>query len=309
MVEDRPSILTREKDSHRKEMTDIVWEFDMATNNFHMLNKSKQVQPFKLTGTDYVIERGSIGPQHNSRVFMAKDTKMNSILVVKVAHNKTTLKELHNEKMILLSLQEHPNIIRFYDYVETSKQNFMFLDYGGLSLRKHLESVGGRMTEIKARPILAQMIGALDYLHQNKISHHDIKLDNFVIDSKLTVRLIDFGYALRYETPVVSHFFGSLAYACAEVLQRQPHCPEKADVYSLGVTFYRILCGQFPFCDPHLDDPRSLLSKVKRGHFVIPHEVFLSEKLKTLLHGMLKPAETDRFDLQMILCIYSGTVR
>jgi serine/threonine protein kinase len=211
--------------------------------------------------------------------------------------------------MILLNLQEHPNIIRFYDYVETSKQNFLFIDYGGISLRNYLETVGGRMTEYKANPVLTQMIEALNFLHQNQISHHDIKLDNYVIDSKLAVRLIDFGYAVRYETPLISHFYGSLAYACAEVLQRQPHSPEKADVYSLGVCVFRMLCGYLPFCDPTIDDSKSLLAKIKRGHFVIPQEVFLSEKLKTLLQGTLMADETERFDLQMVLSVYSGTVR
>jgi serine/threonine protein kinase len=309
MIEERPQSLFYNTNSNPSDMTaDIIWEFDMSTNNF-LLHSFKSSRPFTLEGTDYVIERRSIGSKINSPVYMAQDTKSNAIRAVKVAQKKAALTELYNEKIILSTLQGHPNIIRIHDYIETSKQSFLFLEYGGISLRKYLETLGGRMTERKANPILAQMIEAVYFLHQNQISHHDIKLENFVIDSKLTVRLIDFGYSIRYETSLVSHFFGSLAYACAEVLQRQPHSPEKADVYSLGVCFFRMLCGHLPFCDTSLDDARTLLAKVKRGTFVIPHEVFLTEKLKTLLNGMLCSTEANRFDMQMILGVYSGTVR
>lgn len=307
MIEERQQNIFYRDNPNRKEMTDMTWEFDMATNNF--LLHSLKTHPLKLSGTNYVIERGSIGSKFNSPVYMAQDTKTDSILAVKVAHKKTAQKELLNENLILSTLPQHPNVIRFYEYIETPKQNYLFLEYGGISLRKYLESVGGRMTERKATPLLSQMIEALNFLHQNQIAHHDVKLDNYVVDSKLRVRLIDFGYALRYDTPLVSHFFGSLAYASAEVLQRQPHCPEKADVYSLGVCLFRVVCGRLPFCEPTLDDSRTLLAKVKRGIFALPHEVFLSEKLNSLLHGMLKSPEAERFDFEMVLRVSSGTVR
>eukprot|EP01103_Thecamoeba_quadrilineata_P007725 TRINITY_DN17563_c0_g1_i1.p1 TRINITY_DN17563_c0_g1~~TRINITY_DN17563_c0_g1_i1.p1 ORF type:complete len:310 (-),score=37.09 TRINITY_DN17563_c0_g1_i1:139-1068(-) len=300
--------------THQKERerTDIVWEFDMYSNNFIMRKVPTPPSPLRLSGTDYLIDRIPIGCSKRSSVYKAKDTKSNVTLAVKISPKKKNIQaEIQNERNILSDLPEHPNIIRYYDFIDTPKKTFLFLEYGGISLRVYLDSLGGRMTEAKARPLFSQMIESIIFLHvQQQISHHDIKLDNYIIDSTLTVRLIDFGFAIRYESgeDKISHFFGSLAYASAEVQEQQPHSPEKVDVFSLGVCFYQVLCGRLPFCDPSVDDRKTLLAKVKRGTFTFPIEVFLSERMKTLLHGMMAVREDDRMGVLIVHKTFEGGV-
>ena len=62
-------------------------------------------------------------------------------------------------------------------------------------LLKHLVKLG-RVSEIETRTIIKQILLALDYIHDKKLTHQDIKLENIVIDDKCNIKLIDFEFAV-----------------------------------------------------------------------------------------------------------------
>jgi len=250
----------------------------------------------KLKDTKYdVIQQ--IGQGQGGHVYKAIDKETGQTLVVKIYSKDIRANEVLTEKRILSSLPPHPNVIRLHDYLEKSNHAYFFIDYGGRDLWEHLRDLGGTLSVSDSLPIFKQMADAVMFIHHFKISHHDVKLENFVIDAHKTVRLIDFGFARKYrENSTSSNYHCSPAYASLNVLQKVPYSPEKSDVFSLGVCFFRSIFGYFPFCDPEKDHLKTLVENLKRGEVTIPPSC--SCQMKTLLKGMINVDETKRFSVE-----------
>jgi len=103
--------------------------------------------------------------------------------------------------------------------------------------------------ERKTKAIVHQWAKALLHCHKNGISHRDVKLDNCLIDKEGKTKLIDFGLASMDEKGEGSclNFVGSPEYVAPEIIRSKPYSGTKADVYSLGVSLYCLLFGQYPF--------------------------------------------------------------
>ncbi|WP_157954244.1 serine/threonine-protein kinase [Saccharospirillum mangrovi] len=143
----------------------------------------------------------------------------------------------------------HPNIVTVYDVGEERDLAYIAMDrLTGQALSDRLERkpVPSFITLCNW---MAQAADALDFAHRNDIIHRDIKPANLYIDqadSRLTVT--DFGVARmtgmhQTQTGVV---LGSPSYMSPEQI-RGESLTGATDIFSLGVTLYRALCGQLPF--------------------------------------------------------------
>ncbi|MEG4999077.1 trifunctional serine/threonine-protein kinase/ATP-binding protein/sensor histidine kinase [Microcoleus sp. B4-D4] len=134
-------------------------------------------------------------------------------------------------------------------------------DSKGEALKKFLRLRQLQLTEFLA--IAIQLADTLGKLHDNQIIHKDIKPTNIIINpTTLKVKITDFSIATRLsrETQALSHptlLEGTLAYISPEQTGRMNRSIDyRTDFYSLGVTFYEILCGELPFKTP---DPMELV--------------------------------------------------
>jgi len=95
----------------------------------------------------------------------------------------------------------HPNIVQLFDVVETNNHVNIVMEYlPGISLGTSLkQQPSQRFLEQPCRQIIRELAGALKYLHQRNIAHRDIKLENVILDEKLTPKLIDFGFSTCIE--------------------------------------------------------------------------------------------------------------
>ena len=125
-------------------------------------------------------------------------------------------------------------------------------DSKGESLKKFLN---GRQLELKEfLEIAIQLADTLGKLHDHKIIHKDIKPTNIIITpATLQVKITDFSIATRLsrETQTLSHptlLEGTIAYISPEQTGRMNRSIDyRTDFYSLGITFYEMLCGELPF--------------------------------------------------------------
>lgn len=120
-----------------------------------------------------------------------------------------------------------------------------------MDLRMLLAELEMRLTETIIRDILRQMLLSLEYCHEKKIMHRDVKLENFLVDLKVDgsihVKLADFGIASRFEPgQKLNVNCGSLMSVAPEMLKYQPYC-QKIDSWALGVILYELLSGYLPF--------------------------------------------------------------
>lgn len=131
----------------------------------------------------------------------------------------------------------------------------------------------GRMKEPEAARVFTQLVSAVDYCHLKGVVHRDLKAENVLLDKDMNIKLADFGFSNRYkEGNFLTTWCGSPPYAAPEVFQGLEYDGPKADIWSLGVVLYALVCGALPF------DGKTLLelkSRVVTGKFRIPY--FMSQ--------------------------------
>ena len=142
-----------------------------------------------------------------------------------------------------------------------------------------------------------QIVDAVSYIHRNNIAHRDLKPDNIMITSQHTltadIKIVDFGVARPSIKPQDCYTLcGTPHYSAPEVIacredsagSRRNGYGKKADVWSLGVILYIMLCGAPPF------DEEGLYSQIRLGilDFDIPAWSHVSNSAKELVRRLMK---------------------
>jgi calcium-dependent protein kinase len=153
------------------------------------------------------------------------------------------LKQLREEINIMSTL-DHPNIVRLHEYFETRNEIKLIMELceGGELLDRLHSQKGHHYNESVARKYIRTMCGAISYCHKQHIVHRDLKLENFLFETKESdslVKLIDFGLSQHFnEDEKLSRAVGTPYYVAPEVLNG---CyDEKCDVWSIGVITYMV---------------------------------------------------------------------
>jgi serine/threonine protein kinase len=100
-------------------------------------------------------------------------------------------------------------------------------------------------------------VDAVEFLHQQRICHGDIKDENILLDENNHVSLIDFGAAQELGITNNKHFKGTVQYQAPEVFSIHDYDNEKAECWSLGIVLYALLFKRMPF---------SSLQEIREGH-------------------------------------------
>eukprot|EP01119_Soliformovum_irregulare_P004419 TRINITY_DN15412_c0_g1_i1.p1 TRINITY_DN15412_c0_g1~~TRINITY_DN15412_c0_g1_i1.p1 ORF type:complete len:257 (+),score=52.76 TRINITY_DN15412_c0_g1_i1:219-989(+) len=103
------------------------------------------------------------------------------------------------------------------------------------------------LTEVMAREIFKQLMDAVLHMHSKGVAHRDLKLDNVMVDSEGNVRVIDFGFCKTGGASHCTDRVGSIEYTAPEMFSKKPYNGYSADVYSIGIILFTLLCGHFPY--------------------------------------------------------------
>lgn len=184
--------------------------------------------------------KSTIGKGGFSSVFLCHSQKYDFDFAVKRAiKNRLTLDEYNT----LISLI-HPNIIRLYDAFEEDSAQYLVMEYcpiGSLSQK-------GKLPYDQFIHYSKQILEAISYCHSLNIAHRDLKPENIFLDQNNNVRLADFGIAKHFDIYDKSNEkCGSLKYLSPEMFQCKEICPFKADIWALGITFFIMATGYYPF--------------------------------------------------------------
>jgi serine/threonine-protein kinase len=176
---------------------------------------------------------------------------------------------------------KHPNAVSIYDFGITSDglQYLVMELLEGQSLRQIIKQEGPLPASLAAE-ITTQVCAALDEAHRCNIIHRDIKPDNIIINSTiaaLRVKVLDFGIA-KLRDDVASHLtqtgsvIGTPHYMSPEQCLGE-ELDSRADIYSVGIVLYEMLCGRVPFSSPvstavvvqHVNQPPQSLRALNAG--------------------------------------------
>lgn len=193
-------------------------------------------------------------------VYLAEDIKLSRNVALKFlpSHsisNKEDKERFIREAKAAASLN-HTNIAHIYEideYLESeeTKQMFIAMEYiEGKTLEDILQTNGGTPLPIKiAIKYIIQIAEGLKVAHEKGIVHRDIKTANIMVNEKDQIKIMDFGLAkLSGGTKVtkLGTTMGTAAYMSPEQANGE-NVDKRADIWSLGVVMYEMICGQLPF--------------------------------------------------------------
>ncbi|GIY56586.1 hypothetical protein CDAR_98092 [Caerostris darwini] len=223
-------------------------------------------------------------------------TKVAIKIIDKTHLDEDNLKKILREIQIMKMLH-HPHIIELYQVMETERMIYLVTEYAsGGEIFDHLVA-HGRMSEKEARHKFKQILTAVKYCHERHVVHRDLKAENLLLDENMNIKIADFGFSNYYESDkMLSTWCGSPPYAAPELFEGRQYNGPKADVWSLGVVLYVLVCGALPFDGSTL---HSLRNRVLAGKFRIPY--FMSSECEHLIRHMLIVDPAKRLTLDQII--------
>jgi eukaryotic-like serine/threonine-protein kinase len=194
-----------------------------------------------------------LGEGGMARVYLARDVRLGREVAIKVLEPQLAERPGFRERFLrearVAASLDHPHIVPLYDFGESDSLLFLVMPYvSGGSLQDILKRAPLLMGEVVAYG--SQIADALDYAHQRKVIHRDVKPANMLLHADGRLMLSDFGLAkiLDRSRPTVSRGHpdaGTPEYMAPE--QIEGHTDERSDVYALGVVLYLLLTGHLPF--------------------------------------------------------------
>lgn len=212
-------------------------------------------------------------------------------------------KFLPRELDIIIKL-EHPYVIQIHSILQRGPKIFIFMRFAENGDLLEYIKKNGSIVEHGAKSWFYQMVKGLKYLHNQNITHRDLKCENILISKKMNIKIADFGFARHcidnHGHEVLSlTFCGSAAYAAPEIVSGSAYDPKKADVWSLGVILFIMLNAAMPFDDKNV---KKLLrdQKARNYKFRTSIEQKLTTKCKDLVSLILDPDAMTRWTLDRI---------
>ena len=145
-----------------------------------------------------------------------------------------------------MSEMRHPNVARVYDFerIQGSDDYLFTMEFvDGANVR----DVARDATAETVLELIVQVCRALSYVHSRKLIHLDLKPANILIDRAGTVKVLDFGLVGARAQDAATPLAGTPAYLAPETLDTTRAIDHRADLYSLGVTWFELLCHRLPF--------------------------------------------------------------
>jgi len=251
----------------------------------------------------YIIKDTTLAEGTTGTVKLAFNTYTENYTAVKIVNKSIARKRKEAKKEVkFLSKIFHENVVRLEHVEEDSSNIYIFTEYCELGDVYSYMQKNGIFDEETGKKLFIQMVDAVEFCHRKlRICHHDIKLENCVLDTDFTLKLIDFGFAIEMEDSsagkkLIKIYDGSPAYSPLEILMRRPH-DETVDIFSLGTALYYMLCGFFPFCDPSKTTFDELCKNVQANNIEYPKG--LSPLVQNLISKMLAP-KNDRLSIEEI---------
>jgi transcriptional regulator with GAF, ATPase, and Fis domain len=200
----------------------------------------------------YDVER-EIGRGGTGRVHLARDAAARGrrvalkVLDPAVAGDAAARETLRNEFRALASLR-HPGLARVFDYGVDEASGAVFL-VEEFVRGEDLLRAAPKLSTAALRSLFVQAARALDSIHRRGLVHFDVKPENLLVIAgrrKASVKLVDFGIAgVRRASSCGDTFAGTRGYVAPE-RWRGDAIDGRADLWALGVAFFRALTGRFP---------------------------------------------------------------
>jgi serine/threonine-protein kinase len=265
-----------------------------------------------------MMERLGRGSQ--AVVYKARQISVDRIVAVKVllsraARDPEARRRFVQEGRAAAQLS-HNNIVQAIDAGEAEDYSYFIQEFiDGTTVYDLLKSRGGPLAEEQALEIVIHIAEALAHAHSRGFIHRDVKPKNIMLTKEGVAKLADMGLARHAgdagaALEEAGKAFGTPYYIAPEQVLGSPDVDFRADIYSLGATFYEMLTGRPPYMAP---TPQQVMQKHVSGILVPPDHVNpnLSAGVSEVVEVMLSKRPKDRYNttedlLADLRCVAAG---
>jgi len=265
-----------------------------------------------------MMERLGRGSQ--AVVYKARQISVDRIVAVKVllsraARDPEARRRFVQEGRAAAQLS-HNNIVQAIDAGEAEDYSYFIQEFiDGTTVYDLLKSRGGPLAEEQALEIVIHIAEALAHAHSRGFIHRDVKPKNIMLTKEGVAKLADMGLARHAgdagaALEEAGKAFGTPYYIAPEQVLGNPGVDFRADIYSLGATFYEMLTGRPPYMAP---TPQQVMQKHVSGILVPPDHVNpnLSAGVSEVVEVMLSKRPKDRYNttedlLADLRCVAAG---
>lgn len=245
-----------------------------------------------------------LGSGAMASVYKGLHETLNRHEAIKVLHSEYTsnekLMEMFKQEARSLASLTHPNIVQVYDFDVADDIVYIVMEYiDGRTLR---QVIGEAKKEDETLPIkdaikvVRYTAKALAYAHKMNMIHRDVKPENIMIEKSGRVVLADFGFAKLLtgnDDKISKELRGTPAYMAPEQGMGKP-VSDATDIYALGVIFYELVTGKFPFFDKK---PLAIIAKHVNEKVIPPRKIkgSVPKKVEDIILKALEKDPKDRF--------------
>jgi eukaryotic-like serine/threonine-protein kinase len=185
-----------------------------------------------------------------AEVYLGEHIYLHTRAAIKILHTQLTGKEVelfYREARTVAHLV-HSHIVRVLEFGTEGIVPFLVMDYAPNGTLRQRHPKGEPIRPLMIISYVRQLASALQYAHDNKVVHRDVKPENMLISQQNMILLSDFGVALVTQSSLqhsLNGMAGTIAYMAPEQLDGSPL--PASDQYSLAVVVYEWLCGERPF--------------------------------------------------------------
>lgn len=257
----------------------IRWEYTCVDSR--KLYGPDDFDVLRLLGKGTFGQVYQVRKKDNGRIYAMK------ILSKKLIVKKKEIAHTIGERNILVrtSAAASPFIVGLKFSFQTPTDLYLVTDYmSGGELFWHLQKEG-RFSEDRAKFYIAELVLALEHLHDNDIVYRDLKPENILLDANGHIALCDFGLskANLNNDGTTNTFCGTTEYLAPEVLLDETGYTKMVDFWSLGVLIFEMCCGWSPF---YADNTQQMYKNIAFGKVRFPKEV-LSPEGRSFVKGLL----------------------
>ncbi|MFQ5489452.1 MAG: serine/threonine protein kinase [Phycisphaerae bacterium] len=272
-----------------------ISRLERSMDDDSMYRPAQQIPGFQILG--------KLGQGAMATVFKAKQLSLDRFVAIKVlprrfSENQEFVDRFYREGRAAARLN-HPNIVQAIDVGEAGGYHFFVMEYiDGKTVYDTL-SGGKPFDEATALRLVLQTAYALEHAHARGFIHRDVKPKNVMITHSGEVKLADMGLARDisdYETAnaEAGRAYGTPYYISPEQIRGEINIDFRADVYSLGATFYHMVTGRVPF---EGSTPSAVMHKHLKEPLIPPDHIntTLSSGIGEIIEVMMAKKRDDRY--------------